>query len=70
MAWEIFAGCGRWTDAIQRKGLGVLHPLDIRHGEDHDVLDFTILRIFLAGLRGGYVLMLHLAPPCTIFHLR
>ena len=67
VAWELFAGVVRWTAAMAAAGWATLRPIDIAQGPDDNLIDPQTLRIVMAVIRGGYVTLVHLGPPCTTF---
>ena len=64
---EIFSGSGRFTNAVDTKGGGVLTGIDFLQGPHHDLRRRTTQLVVLSWIRSGRVRYVHLGTPCTVF---
>ena len=60
--WELFAGTHGWTDACARRGWGTLRPIELLDDPRLELLAMPLLRMVVAILRAGLVLLLHRDP--------
>lgn len=67
VCWEIFAGDGKLSQALKRKGCHVLFPIDIRVGPQFDLTKKSNQSRVLHYIRKGYIDYIHLGTPCTVF---
>ena len=66
LALEIFAGTGRWSAALRRKGYVVLE-WDIRHSQHLDLCKQKMQRLIKAAVRARILWAIHLGTPCSSF---
>ncbi len=62
---ELFAGTGRWTQAMEKAGLRAFPGFELANGKQYDILNSNIQDIVLSLIRGGLVWLVHLGTPCT-----
>lgn len=64
---ELFAGTGRLSEAIKRRGLKTLPCFEVENGEEFNLLDPKV-QSFVGGLlRSGEVWYVHFGTPCCIW---
>ena len=64
---EVFSGSGNLTKTIQRNGLQVLTPIDIRHGSHHDLTRRSTQVAVKKIIEQEDVTFLHCGTVCTAF---
>jgi len=62
---ELFAGTGRWTQAMEKAGLRVFPGFELANGKQYDLLNSEIQDIVLSLIRGKQIWLVHLGTPCT-----
>ena len=63
---ELYAGSGRWSHALARRGFYVL-MIDLKFGSGHDLDNAKVMNFFLGMVQGRRILVVLAGFPCQSF---